>query len=545
MIDLNELIVRIRSDHSRMHQPLSVNIFNPKLNNQSSTTGLNGNFLHFHLLIDVLLRMPSSSMDRSALIERCKKEYQDDPSELMIIDDFKENYIPERAIWWYTRECFLYRMLNRALRTANIDLLFEFRFVLDDLAAQLRSNPCPSPIRVYRSQLMSTDEVNRLKNSVGQLISFNSFLSTSRDRDQALAFLHQSEEHLQKMIFEITADSPLKNIQPFSDITRYSSLPEEEEILFMVGSIFRLQSIDTDEQHRRIVRLKLCDGNAHDVQTMFEYVKRDYGDGTTNLLAFGKLLWKMGKFAQAETYVLRLLKELPDNHPHISYCYRALGTFADDQGDSQSSLEWHLKAVDFMNKRPNHSDEALMAESYNSIGCIYDAQGQYDRALEFYEKAMHIWKRIYGDDHLNLAASFNNLACVYAELHQYSRAVDFNHRALTIRERTLPANHADLGASHNNLGELYRRLGQYSLCVEHLKQALKIYRLSLPVQHPDTAEVYMNLGLAYENQNQNERAQRHYDQAAEIYHQIFPSKHPCVRKIDQLIERLHSSQISN
>ena len=544
MIDLNELIVRIRSDHSRMNQPLSVNIFDPNLNNQSSTTGLNGDFLHFHLLIDVLLRMPFSSMDRSALIERCKQEYQNDPYELMIIDEFNGNYMPEQAIWWYTRECFLYRMLNRALRTANINLLFEFRFILHDLATQLRSDPCQSPIRVYRSQLMSTDEVNRLKHSVGQLISFNSFLSTSRNCDQALAFLHQSEQ-LQGILFEITADPRLKNIQPFSDITRYSSLPEEEEILFMVGSIFRLQSIDTDEQHRRIVRLKLCDANAHDVQTMFEYVKRDYGYETANLLTLGKLLWKMGKFAQAEKYVLRLLKELPDNHPHISYCYRALGTFADDQGDSQSSLEWHLKAVESMNKIPDHSDDTLMAESCNSIGCIYDAQGHYDRALEFYEKAMHIWKRIYGNDHLNLAASFNNLACVYAELHQYSQAVDFNHRALKIRERSLPANHADLGASHNNLGELYRRLGQYSLCMEHLKQALKIYRLSLPLQHPDTAEVHMNLGLAYENQSQNERAQRHYDQAAEIYHQIFPSKHPCVRKIDRLIERLRSSQISD
>ncbi|CAF1568544.1 unnamed protein product [Didymodactylos carnosus] len=53
------------------------------------------------------------------------------------IDDFDKNYDSKEAILWYTRDSFLCKLLNKAFRTENIDIIFKFRFFIIDLHYQL------------------------------------------------------------------------------------------------------------------------------------------------------------------------------------------------------------------------------------------------------------------------------------------------------------------------------------------------------------------------------------------------------------------------
>ncbi|CAF0817489.1 unnamed protein product [Adineta steineri] len=536
--ELNELLARIHKDH----ETLSINIFQTNIPDEFSTTGLNGQFLYFQLLIYVLLRLKSNLQDtKNEFILFCENEYKDNINELRIIDEFKENYSSKKAIWWYTRESFLYKILNKALRIQNIDLLFLFRFFIHDIEKQLRLNQCTSFIRVYRSQLISKYEFDLLKNSIGQYISMNSFISTSLNREQALSFLHPTNNDFQQILFEINADPSLDNIQPFSNITNLSYFSNEEEILFMLGSIFRIINIDRDKKKKNIwvVQMNLCSNNESNLKSIFEHMKKQYGDGQTNLLSFGKILWTMGKYNEAEKYFFRLLNELPNDHEYISYCYRALGNVADDKGDYDTSLKWHLKAIDQMTKT-SEINNSLLGESYNGIGCVYDAKGEYEHALEFYKKAYRIWKEIYGEDHLNIAVCLNNIACIYAERKQYSKALQYYQNVLTIRQKHLPTNHSDIGAAYNNIGEIYRCLGEYDLALKYLNLSIEIYHLTLPLQHPDQAEVLMNIGLVYQNQNHKNQALDYYEKASKIYHKIYLPTHSYVRKIDELIENIRS-----
>ena len=50
-----------------------------------------------------------------------------------------------------------------------------------------------------------------------------------------------SSDNIEQVLFEIDADPQLDNIKPFSNITSFSYFPNEEEVLFMIGSIFRLK----------------------------------------------------------------------------------------------------------------------------------------------------------------------------------------------------------------------------------------------------------------------------------------------------------------
>ena len=75
----------------------------------------------------------------------------------------------------------VYRKLNEALRLQNIDILFLFRFFIRDLVQELKGNQWLESGSVYRGQSLS----KRLKQSVGKLISINSFLSTTLHQNVA------------------------------------------------------------------------------------------------------------------------------------------------------------------------------------------------------------------------------------------------------------------------------------------------------------------------------------------------------------------------
>ncbi|CAF4231612.1 unnamed protein product, partial [Adineta steineri] len=105
-IQFDELIAQIRLDQKKRmkdEQPLLINIFSTSENAGKSTTGLNGQFVYNQLLIDCLLRMrPSTEQDKNELISICTREYQGNSSFLNQLQEFQNDYSPDKVLWWYT-----------------------------------------------------------------------------------------------------------------------------------------------------------------------------------------------------------------------------------------------------------------------------------------------------------------------------------------------------------------------------------------------------------------------------------------------------------
>ncbi|CAF5079141.1 unnamed protein product [Rotaria sp. Silwood1] len=95
---------------------------------------------------------------------------------------------------------------------------------------------------LYRGQVMSEQELDKLKHSVGSLTSTNSFFSTTLVKDVAKGFLIRQTAkrgELKPVLFEITADSPVKSII-FADIEEYTRIKGEHEFLFNIGAVFEV-----------------------------------------------------------------------------------------------------------------------------------------------------------------------------------------------------------------------------------------------------------------------------------------------------------------
>jgi tetratricopeptide (TPR) repeat protein len=385
-------------------------------NQDQSTTEVNGGFVHSLLLIDVLLRMKPVQRDKQELIALCNKEYKGNKAQLDVLRQFEKEYSSKNAFWWYTRNSFLYKMLNKALRVQNIDVLFLFRFFIRDIHRELERNQCQSPIRVYRGQVMSTDELNNLRKSIGKLISINSFFSTTSNHHQALEFINSSNisHDLHRVLFNIDADPRIITTKPFADISSYSDYTNEAEVLFMIGSIFRLWDIHRNHDQIWIVHLTLCGDDENDLKNLFEHMKESYGHGNdeATLLTFGRVLRRMGKFDLAEKFYRRLLTELPTDDPSLSRLHYSLGLVLRDKNNLDSSLE-HLNNSLKMKMKTCPSDYEQISDCYNVIGTVYRRRGQHDIALSWFNRGVELLKQKNAGDSLKMAHFYNNIAIVY------------------------------------------------------------------------------------------------------------------------------------
>lgn len=345
IVSSEELISRIKEDtkiQMKINEPLLINIFN------KSTPEVNNQFLYFQLLIDCLLRMKSNEMDKNELITICEKEYQGNAEQLNIIHEFQRDYSSEKALWWYLRESFFYQILNKALNTDNIHMIFLCRSFLTDIHSLLQKYQSTSSIRVYRSQLMSNDELENLKGSIGQFLSMKSFFSASTDRSKLLIYLDKSniENDLQKVLFEIDADPNMASkAKPFADISSLNDSMNTFEVLFMVSSIFRLNEINYGEDKIWAIRMSLCNDTDDGLKPFTKLMKEQTENTTVNFQTLGKIAWKMGKLDLAERYYQNLLNELASNDPSLCLLYDDLSRIALQKGDHQASVEWLTKAI--------------------------------------------------------------------------------------------------------------------------------------------------------------------------------------------------------
>ncbi|CAF4966987.1 unnamed protein product, partial [Rotaria sp. Silwood1] len=189
--------------NERSNEPVVIAVVpqSPKVtqNNIGSKIYQDPSFMYVRLLREILVSMDTSNSDiRRELIIECCKRYANDSLELTYVDELDVEYTAERAIWWYTRPTFMYRMLNQALFTQDVDIMYKMRFFIKDLHQQLEalhsdyiktlSSKC---ITVYRGVSLPDDTFEQIQQNIDGLISFNTFLSTSTERRVALAFASQ------------------------------------------------------------------------------------------------------------------------------------------------------------------------------------------------------------------------------------------------------------------------------------------------------------------------------------------------------------------
>jgi tetratricopeptide (TPR) repeat protein len=497
-----------------------------------------GTFLYLHMFKDIVLNMSDEPIAKKAMLEQCRVYYADNKAQLVVIDRFETTYRKDDAVCWYTKDCFVYRLVNKALRTEDIEQLFLFRFYIADLCLHLRllkqeqqqrfKTLKDTNIIVYRGTQQSLKNLDILRSNIGRIISFNGFLSASCDEHIALIFagVHTvpMRNNLHSLLLEIHIDMSLSDVIA-ADVSHLSEHPEEQEILFDMGTTFRVDSV-THDPTPDLWRCKLIATN-DGVQFARDHIMfyANEMQGTSDDIRFGSLLIDMCAYSKAENYLQKLLKnidrsdvahihfhlgrichfqknydlamyhlntalELEKNPLNIARIMHEIGIQLYQRGDCVShddygdGIRWNERALELYVEH-GCSDSAGAAYCINNIGFGLCKLGKYAEALDYHKRALHIRKQVLPPDHALIAQSFRNIGLAYLELGDCDQALEYQQRAFDIVERTVPEEHWSRGNTLRNFGTIYHRQGDFTRACEKFEQALNVYERTFGTDHPD------------------------------------------------------------
>ena len=96
---------------------------------------------------------------------------------------------------------------------------------------------------VYHGQIISNIELQTIRENVGELVSLNSFTSTTITNLEQ-KFLVQIKNTFEggRVLSHIKVNRNITNLKPFADISLLSQFIDEKEVLFMARSVFKINS---------------------------------------------------------------------------------------------------------------------------------------------------------------------------------------------------------------------------------------------------------------------------------------------------------------
>ncbi len=173
-----------------------------------------------------------------------------------------------------------------------------------------------------------------------------------------------------------------------------------------------------------------------------------------------------------------------------------------------SALSFAFQAKSLSNKLNN---QLILAESYKSIGNIYNGKDDFKQALNYYQKSLDTYIEI--SDTLGLAKIYNNLGTLYKNRGDFTKSLEYYQSSLEYRK--IMNDKFGMGMTYNNIGNIHYYQGNLDLSLEYYIKSLEIRE-----EFKDKmgmAGCYNNIGSIYNEKSEYKPAIENFQRATKIY----------------------------
>ena len=239
-------------------------------------------FIHSQLIKEILLDLPYSPDAKFDFAAFCTSVYRGNTYQLDRIQQFAVENERLSSIRCYTSECFVYSILNKAFRLADVNILLKMGFFIRDLHQEIAERHGKSnkfdQLTVYRSQGISEESLTRIIDNRYGFLSFNNFLIASTDKDVAFAYARAARDshQLTGVLFHIEIDRTKALFTPLDKIN-YSG-ESSDEVLFSTHTIFRIIYVKKLEDQLWQINLTLTANEDADLEKLKRYLREKISD---------------------------------------------------------------------------------------------------------------------------------------------------------------------------------------------------------------------------------------------------------------------------
>ena len=300
-----------------------------------------------------------------------------------------------------------------------------------------------------------------------------------------------------------------------------------------------LSDVDADEVHRGLCASVFNSAvrEAHSAEAQMSLLQNikalddDYSVGTLNIYVNAvRYVFEHAIIKATKDDCVKLLDAINfdkyscENNEESDLFSNAASVYQ-DHADYDKALDYYKKALAIREKvlGTEHPDTAT---TYNNMAIVYKEKGDYDKALEYYEKALAIVEKVLGTAHPSTATTYNGLAGVYYNKGNYDKALEYYEKALAIREKMLGTEHPDTATIYNNMASVYDDMGDYDKALEYYEKDKAISEKVLGTEHPSTATTYNNMAGVYKAKGDYDKALEYYEKALAIREKVLGTEHP-------------------
>jgi len=201
-----------------------------------------------------------------------------------------------------------------------------------------------------------------------------------------------------------------------------------------------------------------------------------------------------------------------------------------NQGRNDLAADALQKAIDAFEK-DGLQNTLPAAQTLAYQGDLYRATGQYAQAEEKLTMTLSIRRKLLPEQHELIAASYNDLGLI-ASITTDELALDYYDKALAIYKAMHGNDHPKIAIANTNSGLIYRKMELYGDAVNNFESALAIWNKVYPQPHPAKAFVLFNLGETYRKMNDLTATRAFYEKALTMYRESYGDKHPELARVE-------------
>ncbi len=182
-------------------------------------------------------------------------------------------------------------------------------------------------------------------------------------------------------------------------------------------------------------------------------------------------------------------------------CLNLLGITYRKKGEYNKALNFYFKALPIWEKVGNKRKIAILL---NNIGLIYYYLEKYDDALTYYNASFKISNEINYESGKSIY--YNNCGLVFHNQKQYKKALEYFENSLQIEKQQ--NDKYGITICYVNIGDIYRALENYSKALEYYNKALQIRKEVANIY--GISSVYKSIGELYFLQNNYIKANQYF-----------------------------------
>jgi tetratricopeptide (TPR) repeat protein len=201
-----------------------------------------------------------------------------------------------------------------------------------------------------------------------------------------------------------------------------------------------------------------------------------------DLFSQGDLLYWKGEYEKAKEHFQAVLNQPSISRTELARCLNSLGAVNGKLKHYKEAINNYYKQLDILLNLDIPIQQENIARCYMSMGMVYWLEQHYDQAVDIYKEALAVLADTKPASNL-ISDIYKNMANLYTKKHEFDSALLYFEKALHIDRHHLKEDHPDLGQTYANIGIMYYTKQDYQQAMNYFEKARETWLKSLRPSH--------------------------------------------------------------